>query len=320
MRDGKSKFKIAIVGIGGVGGFIGGRLTAHFHGSGAVEVILAARGANEKAIREKGLKLVTTAGEQIVRPTLAAIDELGEPDLLILCTKEYDLEETVVSLRRAIGARTAIMPLLNGVEARERIASMLPSADVWHGCIYIISRLAAPGVVEETGNICRIYFGDGKAAREKTQAVEAFFQQAGIDANWSADSEARIWEKFVFLSPLAAATSFLDVRTRELMDNPRFKKLFDELLAEIKALARAKNVAVDEETIQNSVAKLKNVPPAATSSMHADFSRGSRAELHSLVGYVVREARALNVAVPVYEKVYAELVKKLEHATQEGKR
>jgi 2-dehydropantoate 2-reductase len=123
-----------------------------------------------------------------------------------------------------------------------------------------------------------------------------------------------MWEKFVFISALAAATSYLNAPIGEILADPEYKKLHRDLVEEIKRLARAKAVAVSEEAIQQKIDRLNTVPFAATSSMHTDFSLGRRAELQSLVGYVVREAKALNVAVPVYEKVYAELQKRLEQA------
>jgi len=312
MTDDRSKFRIAVVGVGGVGGFVGGKLAARFEDSDTVEIVLAARGANEKAIRADGLKLITTTGEQLVKPKLAAIDELDEPDLILLCTKEYDLEETVSDLKKSVGRRTAILSLLNGVDTSERIARLLPDAEIWQGCIYIISRLTAPGVVEESGSICRVYFGNEKAESEKLQLVERLFREAGVDAHFAEDIEARIWEKFVFLSPLAASTSYLNARAREVVSNPEYKKLFDDLLAEIKHLARAKHINISEDAVQQSVDKLNNVPFEATSSMHTDFSRGHRAELQSLVGYVVQQARALNVPTPVYERVYGALAEKLK--------
>jgi len=316
MTDGKSKFKIAVVGIGGVGGYVGGKLAACFENSDSVEVVLAARGANEQAIRAGGLKLITTDGEQIVKPELAAVTELGEPDLILLCTKEYDLEETVSALKDSVGKRTAILPLLNGVDTRARIACVLPEAEIWQGCIYIISRLISPGVVEESGNICLIYFGGGNGAGEKSRRVETLFREAGIDAHYTEEIEARIWEKFIFISALAAATSFLNASIGEILANPEYKQLHADLVTEIKQLARAKNIAVSEEAIQQKIERLDSVPFAATSSMHTDFSHGHRAELQSLVGYVVEEARALNVPTPIYEMVYGELAEKLKQPAE----
>ena len=312
----ESKFKIAVVGVGGVGGFVGGKLAARFEDSDSVEIVLAARGANEKAIRARGLKLVTTQGELLVKPKLAAVTELGEPDLILLCTKEYDLEETVSVLKESVGKRTAILSLLNGVDTSERIARILPETEIWQGCIYIISRLVSPGVVEESGNVCLVYFGSGKAAGEKLRLVETLFRESGIDAHYTPDIDARMWEKFVFISALAAATSYLNASIGEIINNPEHKNLLDDLVTEIKQLARAKNIDISEEAIQQKIDRLNSVPFEATSSMHTDFSRGHRAELQSLVGYVVEQARALNVPTPVYDKVYGELAEKLKQAAR----
>ncbi len=304
------KIKIAVIGIGGVGGFVGGKLAARFAGSDEAEIVLVARGENEKAIRKNGLKIISTKGEEIVHPQLAAIEDIKDSDLLILCTKEYDLENTIESLKDHIGERTAILPLLNGVDTKERIAKILPETEIWQGCIYIVSRLSAPGVVQETGNICLIYFGSENAPSGKQKRAETIFREAGIEAEATADIEAKMWEKFVFISSLAGATSYLNATIGEVLENAEYKKLFDDLASEIKQIARAKNINISEEAINQKFGKLGSLPFEATSSMHTDFSSGKSAEIESLVGYVVRQAQEFGVSVPVYEKIYDGLSKK----------
>ena len=169
-------------------------------------------------------------------------------------------------------------------------------------------------MVQEKGNICQIYFGDGKARSEKTEFVENVLRKAGIDAHFAEDIEAKIWEKFVFISALAASTSYFNRTIRGVLENPESRALLDELLAEIKQVAAAKKIGISEEAIQEKLDKLPGLPPEVTSSMHTDFSGGKRAELQSLVGYVIEQARELNVSIPSYEKVYVELAKKLELA------
>lgn len=305
--SGKAKFKIAVIGIGGVGGYVGGRLTARFENSNEVEIGLIARGENEKAIRANGLKLITPEGEQLVRPRLTTISEIGNADLVLLCTKEYDLEETVSSFKNFIGEKTAILPLLNGVDAAERITGILPETEIWQGCIYIVSRLTAPGVVEKTATVCLINFGSGSVKNEKLERLENIFREAGIEANVVGDVTASVWEKFVFLSGIATATSYLDTTLVGLVSDAENKKLLDELVAENKRLAAAKNIEVSETGIQQKLEALKDLPPDATTSMHRDYAQGKKAEIESLVGYVVREARKLNVSVPINERLYAEL-------------
>ena len=204
------------------------------------EIVLVARGENEKAIRANGLKIISTKGEEIVHPKLAAVENIKDSDLLILCTKEYDLETTIESLKDHIGEQTAILPLLNGVDTKERISKILPETEIWQGCIYIVSRLSAPGVVQETGNICVIYFGSENAQTDKQKQAENIFREAGIDANLTEDIEAKMWEKFVFISSLAGATSYLDTTHRRDFGKRKYKKLFDDLANEIKQVARAK--------------------------------------------------------------------------------
>lgn len=305
------KFKIAVIGIGGVGGYVGGKLAARFADSDDAEIVLVVRGANEKAIRENGLKIISTKGEETVRPKLAAIENIKDAELLILCTKEYDLETTIESLKNHIGEKTAILSLLNGVDTKERIAKILPETEIWQGCIYIVSRLVSPGTVHETGNICLIYFGSNNVENEKLKLAENIFREAGIDANMSEHIDAKMWEKFVFISSLAGATSYLNATIGEILENEEYKNLFDELGNEIKQVAKAKKISISEEAIRQKFNKLGSLPFEATSSMHTDFSHGSRAEIESLVGYVVRQAGKLNVPTPVYKKVYDELKKKL---------
>jgi 2-dehydropantoate 2-reductase len=314
MADNKSKFRIAVLGIGGVGGYVGGKLAARFENSADVEVVLAARGENEKAIRADGLRLVTNGGEQIVKPELISTAEIGDADLLLLCTKEYDLEETVSALKDFIGERTTILPLLNGVDSTRRITKFLPETDIWRACIYIVSRLVSPGVIEENGDICLIYFGDGEAKSEKAELVETLFNQAGIDARFAEDIVAKVWDKFIFISAVAAATSYLNANFSEIFASAENKKLLDELLTEVKRVAAAKKINFSETAVRQTLDKLNGLPVGATSSMHRDFSQGKNAELQSLVSYVVEQAKELKVPTPVYEKVYGELIKRQRRA------
>lgn len=301
-------FKIAVVGIGGVGGYVGGKLAARFEESADVEIFLLARGENEKTIRANGLKINAADGELLVKPRLIVPAELAGVDLLVLCTKEYDLEETVSSFKDFINQQTAILPLLNGVDTTERIASILPRAEIWQGCIYIVSRLAAPGVVQQTGNFHHVHFGSETGNPEKLRRVEAVFNQAGIETILAKDISAKIWEKFVFISSVAAATSYLNATIREVLANAEYQKLLFELVAEVKQVAYAKKINVSKEAIEKTFANLKNLPLEATSSMHSDFTGGRKVEVESLVGHVVREARKLDVPVPAYERLYSELM------------
>lgn len=307
------KFRIAVLGIGGVGGYFGGRLAARFAGSDAVEVFFIARGENEKAIKANGLKIVTPEGEELANPKAVTNDakEIGAVDVFLIGTKAYDLEESIVGFKDCIGGNTAVLPLLNGVDHAGKVKEIAPRAEVWNGCVYIVSRLASPGVVRVDSAIRLLQFGSPSGgARQKLERFEILLKEAGINAELAADIDKSVWEKFIFISSLATLTSFLDTNIGGVNASDENQKILAELVGEVTALARAKKINVAENITEMTLNRIKFAPADSTSSMHSDFLKKGRTELETLTGYVVREAKSLNLPVPVYEKLYAELRKR----------
>src|SRR5512133_3463805 len=113
---------IGIIGVGGVGGYFGGkicRLVSH-----DINVYFVARGGHLEEIRKHGLHVSTTSeGEWVCKPTLATdcIDDLPVLDTCLLCVKSYDLKNVVSQLQNRVSASTLIIPLLNGIDIYDRI-------------------------------------------------------------------------------------------------------------------------------------------------------------------------------------------------------
>src|SRR6185436_17986282 len=112
-----NKRTIAVLGIGGVGGYLGAKLAAAHTGSPSVRIVVIARGEHAAAIRARGLRLISGKGEITARPDLVSDDpgEIGQIDLLLCCTKSYHLESAVGRLRPCLTKSSAVIPFLNGV-------------------------------------------------------------------------------------------------------------------------------------------------------------------------------------------------------------
>lgn len=300
---------IIVSGIGGVGGFFGGKLAKHYHGSGEVRISFFARGANEKVIRENGLRLETTKGNFTATPhrVSSSAADLGAADLIICCTKSYDLEANIEQLRPCITPGTVILPLLNGVDSRERIEKLLPGQEVWEGCVYLVSRLTGPGLVRETGGIETFYFGPATGPDIKARNVLGLLKAAGLDAHLPENILRTVWEKFLFISTIASLTSYLDKPIGAILEKESYKAMLTGLMTELKAVAVAKGIALGEDIIEASLTKMATLPYSTTSSMHSDFQRKGRTELESLTGYVVRAAKAAGISSKMYELVYGRL-------------
>ncbi|HEY6192328.1 MAG TPA: 2-dehydropantoate 2-reductase [Bacteroidota bacterium] len=303
------KLKVAILGLGGVGGYLGGKLAARYAGSDAAEIMFIARGDHERAIRSGGLKLITPEGEQISHPSriTSRPEELGVVDLVICCVKSYDLESSLELLRPCITDHTVILPFLNGVDARERISRVFPDARVWEGCIYIISRLIAPGVVRQSGTLRRLYIGSENEAPGKLQEIETLLTSAGINAKVSGNITQTIWEKFLFISPFGTLTSYLDLPIGDILEDKEQKEVLLNLIKELKAVADAKGIPLPEDIVQSTLAKSTSLPYESSSSMRDDFQKGNRTEVESLTGYVAAEGRELHVPTPTYDRMLAGL-------------
>jgi 2-dehydropantoate 2-reductase len=300
-------YRIAVVGIGGVGGFVGGKLAAHYEASDDVDVVFVARGENEKAIRANGLKLVTRQGEQIALPNNVTHQPDGLFDLILLCTKSYDLETAVANVKSCVNENTIVVPLLNGLAAASRIEELLPNATVCRGCIYVVAKLTSPGVVEETRGDHKIYFGIQGKTDERLQQVETILKEAGIDATLTEQIEQAVWEKFIFLSPLATLTSFLDATGGEIASNPNHMATFKQLVLELKAIADANKIPLPADIVQSTLDKVMTLQRDSRTSMNNDFRKGGKTEVNTLTAYVVNLGKELSLPVDTYEELLAAL-------------
>src|SRR5215469_550558 len=153
------KYTIAILGIGGVGGYIGGKLAAARLSS--IRVVFIARGRTLDVIKQDGLKLITEEGDFIAHADLATDDPaaIGPIDLLVCSVKGYDLRDSLLRYQTCFTSTTHLLPLLNGIGIAEKVRTVLPGVSSWDGLIYIVARQLEKGVVKQTGALREIIFG-----------------------------------------------------------------------------------------------------------------------------------------------------------------
>ncbi|MEI8086127.1 MAG: 2-dehydropantoate 2-reductase [Paludibacter sp.] len=306
------KTKIVIVGLGGVGGYYGGLLARQYAESPEVEIYFVVRGAHLKKVQEEGLTVITETGTFVVHPTLATdnVTEIGVADYVIMTTKSYDLEATIHQIKPCVGKHTVILPLLNGIDNAPRIRAILPETEVWEGCVYIVARLNAPGVVESSGNVHAFNFGSENETDERLVILEKLLKDAGIEAVLHKKIIPVIWKKFFFISSTASLTSYFNVGFYDLLTDEFRKNTLIKLLEELLLVANAEGAEMDGSIIDSITYRLEKLPRETTSSMHTDFKAGKNTELKTLTGIVVEFGKKYGIDTPTYEMVYEELLKK----------
>jgi len=303
-----NKTKILIAGLGGVGGYFGGYLAKKYVDSDTIDILFLARGEHLRQIKKQGLKIIQGDSQFIAKPTLATDNtaDIGTIDYVIIASKSYDLDAILTQLKPTIGPNTILLPLLNGVDAVQRIKEFYPNTTVLEGCVYIIARLKEAGVIENLGNIQTFYFGNEGHNDQKIIALENILIDAGIEAKVSDTIRTIIWQKYIFISPTATATSYFDLPMVALAE--QHAETLRQLVSELKAVAQANGISLDPDTTDKIIKRLQAMPSEATSSMHSDYKiQRPQTELEALTGFVVREGHKWEIPTPTYSKIYSEM-------------
>jgi 2-dehydropantoate 2-reductase len=294
--------KIGIVGAGGVGGYYGGQLARV-----GTEVGFVARGEHLTAIRERGLRVRTLEEDFTVRVTASEDPaEIGACDAVLFCVKSYDTESAAALLDPLLKPGTAVVSLQNGVDNEERIAARIGTEHVLGGASFILAHVAEPGVVERTGSVQRIVFGelDGSQS-DRSDRLLAACRAAGIDAHLTDDIRRVLWDKYAFLCALAGLTAVTRVPIDELMCVPETRELFRQMVREAVLVAQAQGVDLGDDIVDEKAEFAAALEPGSFSSLHHDLVSGRRLELDALHGELVRQASRHNLSVPVTAIVYA---------------
>lgn len=303
------KTRIGILGMGGVGGYFGGLLAKAYAESDAVEIIFIARGKTQKTIAQDGLKIILDESEMTVFPSIVSDDPkiIGKLDYLICATKTYDIEESLLSIKKNITKNTIILPLYNGVDAPERISALFPDNEVLQGCVYIVSMIVSTGVIKKMGTYEKLFFGSATAPIASLNKLQSIFEKASIESYLVDDIEETVWEKFIFISALASATSYLNQNIGEILDSQSSRGVYVSLLNEITMIAAVKGLNLPADIIMQTILKLEKTPHDATSSMHRDLMAGRKIELFSLTEFVVNEGIKYEIETPTYQMVLDKL-------------
>jgi len=310
---------VAIVGIGGVGGYFGGKLARRYANTPQARVTFIARGEHLQTIRQSGLQQITDEGTWTVTPDTATDTpaDCGPFDLVLFCVKAYDLDSSIRMLRDSVTPDTAVISLLNGVDNGQRLKAAYPDAHVLNGCAYLGAHIVRPGVVRQKGGSCRLFYGSEYQHNDRYTAIESFLKEAAIAAEYRRDIRTVVWEKYVFIDALAGATTYTGHTLGRLLDDNDGRNLLHGLLDEVLALAVAEKAGLPDNIRDATLKKLTLFPPETKSSLQMDFQNGRRTEIDTLAGHVVRQSRHHGLPVPLHERVY-EYVAKSTGKQQDG--
>ncbi|MDA1129109.1 MAG: 2-dehydropantoate 2-reductase [Chloroflexi bacterium] len=298
--------RIAIFGAGGIGGYLGGRLS-----EAGEEVVIIARGEHLRAIREHGLRVDSIKGDFIATPALATDNptEAGTVDVVILGVKAWQVTDAAMAMRPMLGPETFVVPMQNGVEAPAQLASVLGKKAVVVGLGGLVSYIVGPGHILHAGGEPFVSFGEADdSTSERTQRLLQAFQNAGVRANIPTNVYAALWGKLAFMAAISGIGAITRVPSGQWRSVPETWNMAQQVVREVVAVAIGRGIDMPADAAASAIARLEGGPPNGTSSMQRDLMAGRPSELEVQTGGVVRLGLEAGVATPVNTFIYHSLL------------
>lgn len=298
--------RIAVIGAGGVGGLFGAHLVR-----GGNEVAFLARGAHLEAIRSTGLQVETDQDAWAAKPWKTTDDprEVGPVDAVVVAVKTWQLDEVGPKLAPLLGPDTVVLPMQNGVEAREQLAAQVGAQRVLVGCCGTLSWIAAPGKIRSLGATHFVRFGEPDDRKsERVERLRRAFEDGGARAEVPDDIHAALWEKFLFVVPLGGVGSVARAPLGVVRTLPESRAMLAAAMREIADLARAAGVRLRDDIVLRALGFLDGLDPGGTTSLQRDITEGKRSELEAWNGAAVRLGERLGVPTPTHAFLYASLL------------
>ncbi|MBI2882626.1 MAG: 2-dehydropantoate 2-reductase [Candidatus Methylomirabilis oxyfera] len=292
--------KVAVVGVGAVGGYFGGLLA-----KGGADVTFIARGKRLEALRARGLSVKSWKGDFSIR--VSASDdpaEVGPVDLVLFCVKSYDTESAIRQALPMIGQQTDVLSLQNGIDNEEKIASFIGQEKVLAGVAYIGASTPEPGVIlhQESG---KIVFGelDGGVS-ERVIRLKAFFDGYGFPADTSPNITIVLWAKLAWNAPFNAINTLVGGPVKVILENPHTLELARLVTAEVVAVANASGVGLTLKEVWERHVKFSRHYGVKT-SMLQDHEAGKPLEHEALNGAIIKKAAEHGLHAPYNFALYA---------------
>lgn len=297
--------RILVVGAGAIGGYFGGRL---LQAGRDVTFLVRSRRASELA--SAGLVIKSPNGDvTLENPPTVQADKLAEKfDVVLLSCKAFDLDDAIKSFAPAVGPNTAIIPMLNGMKHLDTLDAKFGKERVLGGLCAIAATLNEKREVVQLQPMQSINYGerDGKLS-DRVKAIDEAFKSGIVGATASQNIMQNMWEKWVFLSSLAASTSLMRTSVGNILAAPGGRDFLLGMLDETSAIATASGYAPGGPFFERIKGMLTTEGSPMTASMFRDVKAGFPVEADHVIGDLIARGDAAKVPVPKLRIAYTHL-------------
>jgi 2-dehydropantoate 2-reductase len=325
--------RFLIAGAGAIGAYIGARMA-----QAGFDVTLFARGPHLHAMQEHGVRVKSTEGDFVARPTIAgSLEEVGPVDVVFLGVKAHGLPQLAPQLKPALGPETTVVSTQNGIPwwyfqgfggewegmRLERvdpggvISSAIGAHRVVGSIVYFATEITAPGVIQHNAGD-RIALGEPDGARsDRCRRIAETLIASGLRCPVTAHIRQEIWVKILGNASLNPVSALTRATLGEMLRDPEVRSLIRNIMREVEAVSRKLGMELPV-SVDQRIAGAEKVGEHKTSMMQ-DLEAGRPIELEPLVGAVVELGERVGLPMSCTRTIYSCTKLLAEHAAQQRK-
>lgn len=297
--------KILIVGAGAIGGYFGGRLLES-----GQDVTFLVRQKRAEALALHGLAIRSAAGD-VTLPSPATVTASGLNqtfELIIVSCKAYHLPQVIEDMAPAVGPKTMILPLLNGMRHLDMLDARFGAEHVLGGQCVIAATLDAEGVVRHLNASHSLTFGERDGQRsERVERIAKAMSNAKFEPRLSTSILQDMWDKWVFLASLAGITCLMRAPVGDIVAAPGGTQAIHGLLEDCRRVAEACGHAPNELVLQRAGSVLTEPGSTLSASMMRDLEQGAPIEADHVLGDLLTRGQSSGSDLPMLRLAYAHL-------------
>jgi 2-dehydropantoate 2-reductase len=296
---------ISIIGAGALGAAYGGLL----YDMDVRAVSFVAGGKRSERLRKEGL---IVNGKRYFIPVIPPGDMSASADLIIVAVKYHHLDDAIRDMKNRVGAETAIMSVMNGIESEERIGAAYGMEKVLFAVSVGIDALREGNRVNYN-NQGKILFGEARNASltDRVKRIHVLFDKAGIHYETPLDMMRVMWWKFMINVGINQASAVLRAPFLIFQTSEEARDLMESAMREVIKLSEKAQVNLTEEDIKRFNEILLGLNPGGKTSMLQDVEAGRKTEVEMFAGKVIALGRQYNVPTPVNQRLF-DLIKEME--------
>ena len=282
--------KVAVLGVGAIGGVFGVRLcrlSRH-------DVTLCVRKSIDKLVVETPDTVIESSVKCATTPS-----EVEPVDCVLLAVKGHQVPDVAGWLEALVGGDTIIAVLQNGVEHRRRVEPYTRGAEVVPVVVNCPADRGAPGHVVQQGGAALVP-EDGRGAR----FLATLYEGTDVPVKPASDFTTASWAKLCNNIGAGPATALTD-KGRGVLHEPEIAELCRGLVRECALVGRAEGAELADDVAERTIERLKDADPEATTSMLVDRRAGRRIEADVMTGAVVRIGARHGIPTPLNAAVHA---------------